>query len=56
MKGKPTWKPVGLAAKKWRAPAYGKESGVLLSSKLLKEEQARRRPKSTRPPMKEQAP
>jgi hypothetical protein len=49
MKGKLTWKPVGLGAKKWRAPAYAKESGVLLSSKLLKQEQARQKPTSKRP-------
>jgi hypothetical protein len=49
---KPRWKPVGLDAKKWRAAAYAKQAKALLSSKLLREQQARR--KKTKPPAREE--
>ncbi len=32
MKGKPKWKPVGLSAKKWRAPAQARGTPYLLPS------------------------
>ncbi len=43
MKGKATWKPVGLCAKKWRNPAQLKSSATSLPpSKPLRKKALRR--------------
>lgn len=43
MKGKPTWKPVGLRAKRWREPGQSRVPAGLLPAQKLPRQKAPRK-------------